>query len=331
MKVAVFDTHEFEKEYIIKANNDKNELKLLNTYLTLDTVELAKGYEAVSIFTGDDASKAVLDKLKEFGVKFVVLRSAGYNNVDIGHALKLGIRVARVPEYSPYAVAEFTVAVMLALNRKLIRTHYRIMETNFSLDGLVGFDMNEKTVGIVGTGKIGRVVAKILHGFGCRLLAYDLVEDPVLIEQYGAVYVDLDTLCHQSDIITLHAPLTAETHHMINERRIVRMKNGVMLINASRGGLVNTQDVINGLKSKHIGYFGMDVYEEEKGLFFEDHSDDILEDDQIARLMAFNNVLISSHQAFLTNTALKNIAMTTIENLDCFETGLTCKNEVFLN
>lgn len=328
MKVAVFDTHKFEKEYLLEANGEKNELKLLDTYLAVDTVELADGYDAISIFTEDDASEKVLDKLKKLGVKFIVLRSAGYNNVDIAHAKKLGIRVARVPEYSPYAVAEFTVAVMLSLNRKLTRTHYRIMEMNYSLDGLVGFDMHGKTVGIVGTGKIGRVVAKILHGFGCRLLAYDVVEDPELIEQYGLIYTGLDTLCHQSDIITLHAPLTAQTHHMINERRIVRMKNGVMLINASRGALVNTKDVIDGLKSKHIGYFGMDVYEEEKGLFFEDHSEDILEDDQIARLMAFNNVFISSHQAFLTDTALKNIAKTTIENLDCLEKGEACENEI---
>lgn len=328
MKVAVFDTHKFEKEYLLEANGEKNELKLLDTYLTVDTVELANGYDAISIFTEDDASEKVLDKLKKLGVKFIVLRSAGYNNVDIAHAKKLGIRVARVPEYSPYAVAEFTVAVMLSLNRKLTRTHYRIMEMNYSLDGLVGFDMHGKTVGIVGTGKIGRVVAKILHGFGCRLLAYDVVEDPELIEQYGLIYTDLDTLCHQSDIITLHAPLTDQTHHMINERHIVRMKNGVMLINASRGALVNTKDVIDGLKSKHIGYFGMDVYEEEKGLFFEDHSEDILEDDQIARLMAFNNVFISSHQAFLTDTALKNIAKTTIENLDCLEKGEACENEI---
>ncbi|WP_339627877.1 2-hydroxyacid dehydrogenase [uncultured Maribacter sp.] len=328
MKVAVFDIHKFEKEYLLEANGKKNELKLLDTYLTVDTVELANDCDAISIFTEDDASEKVLDKLKKLGIKFIVLRSAGYNNVNIAYSKKLGIRVARVPEYSPYAVAEFTVAVMLSLNRKLTRTHYRIMEMNYSLDGLVGFDMHGKTVGIVGTGKIGRVVAKILHGFGCRLLAYDVVEDPDLIQQYGLIYTDLDTLCHQSDIITLHAPLTEQTHHMINERRIVRMKNGVMLINASRGALVNTKDVIDGLKSKHIGYFGMDVYEEEKGLFFEDHSEDILEDDQIARLMAFNNVFISSHQAFLTDTALKNIAKTTIENLDCLEKGEACKNEI---
>jgi D-lactate dehydrogenase len=328
MKVALFDTHNFEKEYLLHANADQYELKFLDTYLTLDTAELARGFDAVAIFTEDDCSDKVLDRLKVLGLKFVVLRSAGYNNVDIEHARKLGMRVARVPEYSPYAVAEFTVAVMLALNRKLIRTHYRIMESNFSLDGLVGFDMNGKTVGIVGTGKIGRVVAKILHGFGCRLLAHDTMENKEIKALYQVEYTDLDTLCSASDIITLHVPLTPETHHLINEKRIGKMKEGVMLINAGRGGLINTRDVINGLKSKQIGYFGMDVYEEEKGLFFEDHSEEVLEDDNMARLMAFNNVLISSHQAFLTVTALQNIARTTFENLNCFANGAACANEI---
>ena len=328
MKVAVFNIHNFEKDYLIKANGSQHKLKLLDPYLTIDTVAMAKGCAAISIFTADDASEKVLDKLKVLGVKFVVLRSAGYNNVDIPHAKKLGIRVARVPEYSPYAVAEFTVAVMLSLNRKLTRTHYRIREMNYSLDGLVGFDMHGKTVGIVGTGKIGQVVAKILYGFGCRLLACDPVENLDLIKQFGIVYTDLDTLCHKSDIITLHAPLIKETHHIINRKRIAKMRKGVMLINAGRGGLVNTKDVINGLKSKQVGYFGMDVYEEENGLFFEDHSEDILEDDILARLMTFNNVFISSHQAFLTETALKNIATTTIENLGCFEKGEACENEI---
>lgn len=328
MKVAIFNIHSWEKEYLESANGGKNTLKMLDTYLSLDTVELAKGCDAISIFTEDDAAAPILDRLCELGVRFVALRSAGFNNIDVAHAQRLGIRMARVPEYSPNAIAEFTVAVILALNRKLIRTHYRIMEMNFSLNGLVGFDMNGKTVGIVGTGKIGRVVAKILHGFGCILLAYDVVEDPALIKEYGITYTDLDALCNQSDIITLHAPLTAETHHMICENRIVRMKKGVMLINAGRGGLVKTQDVIEGLKSGRIGYFGMDVYEEEKGLYFEDHSEDILQDDAMARLMTLRNVLISSHQAFLTDTALKNIARITFENLECMERGDTCENEI---
>ncbi len=303
---------------------------MLDTYLTLDTPSLAKGYNAISNFTEDLASGPVLDKLHALGVKFIALRSSGFNNVDVAHAKKLGMHVVRVPDYSPNTIAEFTVAIILALNRKLIRSHYRIMEMDFSLDGLVGFDMNGKTVGIIGTGKIGRIVAKILHGFGCSILAYDINQDQTLIDQFGVVYTDLDALCNKSDIITLHAPLTKETKHMINERRIVRMKHGVMLINTGRGGLVNTQEVIDGLKSGHIGYFGMDVYEEEKGLFFEDHSEDILQDDTIARLMTLRNVMITSHQAFLTDTTLKKIAKTTIGNLECLEKGLPCKNEVGL-
>ncbi|WP_249356524.1 2-hydroxyacid dehydrogenase [Maribacter sp. ACAM166] len=265
MNIAIFNIHNWERKYLESANQGKNELKLLDTYLTMDTVDLAKDCKAISIFTADDASAPVLDKLYELGVRFVALRSAGYNNIDVAHAHKLGIKITRVPDYSPNAIAEFTVAVMLALNRKLIRTHYRIMEMNFSLDGLVGFDMNGKNVGIVGTGEIGQVVAKILNGFGCHLLAYDPIENKELATKYNIVYTDFDTLCQQSDIITLHAPLTEETHHMINEKNIVRMKKGVMLINAGRGALVNTQNVIDALKSGQIGYFGMDVYEEEKG------------------------------------------------------------------
>lgn len=328
MKVAVYNIHKFEKEYLLQANNGKNDLRLLQEYLTLDTPSLAKDCDAVSIFTEDLASAPVLDKLHALGIKYIVLRCAGYNNVDILHARTLGMRVVRVPDYSPNAIAEFTIAIILVLNRKLIKSHYRIMEMNFSLDGLVGFDLNKKTVGIIGTGKIGRIVAKILHGFGCNILAYDIAPDQSLTDQFGVMYTDLDRLCKTSDIITLHTPLTDDTRHIINEKRIAQMKQGVMLINTGRGGLVNTKEVINGLKSGQIGYFGMDVYEEEKGLFFEDHSEDILQDDMIARLMTFKNVMITSHQAFLTDTALKNIAKTTIENLECLEKGLPCKNEV---
>ena len=328
MKVAVFNTHKFEKEYLIKANENKHGLKLLNSYLTIDTAVLAKGCEAICIFTQDNGTAPVLDKLHEMGVKYIALRSAGYNNVDIAHAISLGLKVVRVPDYSPNAIAEFTVAIILALNRKLVRSHYRIMEMNFSLDGLVGFDMNGKTVGIIGTGKIGRIVAKILHGFGCNILACDAVTNHSLVHECKATYTDLDTLCRQSDIISLHVPLTEETHYLVNEEQIAQMKKGVMLINTGRGGLVNTQDIINGLKSQQIGYYGMDVYEEEEGLFFEDHSEDILQDDMLARLMTLRNVMITSHQAFLTDTALENIAQTTLDNLDCLEKGLPCKNEL---
>ncbi|HKH59809.1 MAG TPA: 2-hydroxyacid dehydrogenase, partial [Flavitalea sp.] len=253
---------------------------------------------------------------------------AGYNNVNLEKANQLGIRVARVPAYSPYAVAEHAVALMLALNRKLIRASNRVHELNFSLDGLTGFDMNGKTAGLVGTGQIGSVVARILHGFGCKILAVDQVRNEELTEKYEVKYTNYDTLYSESDIITLHVPLLPETRYLINGESMAKMKRGVMLINTSRGGLVNTKDVITGLKSGHIGYFGIDVYEEEAGLFFEDHSEGIVQDDVIARLLSFRNVLITSHQAFLTQTALQNIADTTFYNLDCFARDAVCKNEI---
>lgn len=328
MRTAVYSTHKFERDYLIRANDNKHDLLFLETRLTESSTVLAQGCGAVSLFAGDDANGDVLEQLHALGVRYLALRSAGFNHVDIGRAQDLGITVARVPAYSPYAVAEHTVALMLALNRKLIRAHNRVMELNFSLDGLVGFDMNGKTVGIVGTGKIGEVVAKIMHGFGCRLLAFDLAANQQLVENYGVQFVDMQKLCAESDIITLHVPLSEATRYIIGESAIAQMKPGVMLINTSRGGLVHTKAVINALKSRRIGSFGMDVYEEEEGLFFEDHSDDILQDDTIARLMTFKNVLITSHQAFLTNTALTNIADTTVFNLECFDKNISSGNEI---
>ncbi|HBU76653.1 MAG TPA: hydroxyacid dehydrogenase, partial [Muricauda sp.] len=273
-------------------------------------------------------SKNVLKKLKVIGVENIALRSAGFNHVDLAAVTELDIKVARVPAYSPYAIAEHTIALILALNRKLVRAHNRVRDMNFSLNGLTGFDLNGKTVGVLGTGKIGAVLVKILYGFGCKILAYDLEEDKELKEMYGVRFTDCQTLCSESDIISLHVPLTPETRHIISAEQIERMKKGVMLINTSRGALVDTKAVIEGLKSRKIGYFGIDVYEEEEGLFFEDHSDEILQDDVIARLMTFPNVLITSHQAFLTNTALTNIAETTIYNIDCFENGTVSGNEI---
>ena len=328
MKTAVFSTYKFERDYLISSNNGKHELKLLELHLSIDTVDLAGGCEVVSIFVSDDASAPVLEKLSKQGIKFLVLRSAGYNHVDLAAAKNLSIKVARVPDYSPYAVAEHTVALMLALNRKLIRAHNRVMEQNFALDGLVGFDMNGKTVGIIGTGKIGSVVAKIMNGFGCRILVHDKIENTELKNKYDVTYTDYETLLKESDIITLHVPLTTETKYLIDKNCISKMKRGVMLINTSRGALINTKDVIKSLKTGQIGYLGIDVYEEESGLFFEDHSGDILQDDIIARLMTFNNVLITSHQGFLTDTALKNIADTTIYNLDCFANSSDNKNAI---
>lgn len=328
MKLAVFSTHKFEQKYLEQAFSGRHEARYISTSLSAETASLAQGSLAVSIFVNDTASAGVLRILSKLGVKFLVLRSAGYNNVDLEEAKKLNLRVARVPEYSPFAVAEHTVALMLALNRKLIRAHSRIMDQNFSLDGLVGFDMHGKTVGIIGAGKIGRIVARILYGFGCRILVSDRIENEELKNKYKAVFTDLITLCQQSDIITLHVPLMPETKYLIDKACIANMKKGVMLINTSRGGLVNTKEVIKALKRGQIGHLGLDVYEEESGLFFEDHSEEILKDDVIARLMTFKNVLITSHQGFLTDRALINIAQTTADNLDCFDKNVASPNEL---
>lgn len=328
MKTTVFSTHKFEEPHLVAANKGKHELNLLEVQLTEKTASLAQGAEAISLFTSDDASEEILERLSALGVKYIAIRTAGYNNVAIDKAAELGIKVARVPAYSPYAIAEHTMALILALNRKLIKAHNRVQDQNFSLNGLTGFDMNGKTVGVMGTGKIGAILVKILHGFGCKILAYDVNKDEDLLEKFGIHYTDCKTLCSESDIISLHVPLNPSTKHLINAKHISLMKPGVMLINTSRGGLVDTKAVIDGLKIGKVGYFGMDVYEEEEGLFFEDHSDEILQDDIIARLMTFNNVLITSHQAFLTDTALTNIADTTIYNLDCFEKQILSGNEV---
>jgi len=328
MKTAIYSAHKFEREYFKEANNDKHELVMIEEALSENTVQMAAGCQAICIFVGDKASAPVLNKLSAAGIFFIALRSAGYNHLDLPEAKKLNIKLARVPEYSPYSVAEHAIALMLALNRKLIHAHNRIQELNFSLDGLTGFDMHGKTAGIIGTGKIGIQVARILYGFGCKILAFDTVENEELKKDCQVEYVNLQTLCAQSDIISLHLPLIEKTKHIVKNESIAWMKKGVMLINTSRGGLVQTVDVVEGLKSGKIGYFGMDVYEEEEGLFFDDHSQDILQDDVIARLMTFRNVLITSHQAFLTDTALQNITSTTIHNLDCFEAGIPSGNEL---
>ncbi|TXK76312.1 2-hydroxyacid dehydrogenase [Mesonia sp. K4-1] len=331
MKTTIYSTHKFDKPSIENANKGKHQLNFLEFRLTKETALLAEGSKAIALFSSDDASSEVLDILHKLGIKFIALRSAGFNHVDLEKAAELNIKVARVPAYSPYAIAEHTMTLILALNRRLIKAHNRVREQNFSLNGLTGFDLNGKTVGVIGTGKIGSVLVKILHGFGCNILAQDIEESKDLIDKYGVIYSDCATLCKHADIISLHVPLKASTKHLINKEHIALMKSGVMLINTSRGGLVDTKAVIEGLKTKKIGYLGLDVYEEEEGLFFEDHSDDILQDDVIARLMTFNNVLITSHQAFLTKTALTNIAETTIYNLDCFEKQKPSGNEISIN
>jgi len=328
MKAAVFNTKRYDRESLTQANaRYGHTLKFLDARLTEETAALARGFDAVCIFVNDEAPEPVLDQLAELGVRVVALRCSGFNNVDIPAAERLGLTVLRVPAYSPYAVAEHTVALLLSLNRKIYRAHARVREGNFSLEGLLGFDIHGRTVGIVGTGRIGQEVARIFKGFGCDLLAFDVQPNPVCLD-LGVAYVTLDELFRRSDIITLHCPLMPETHHLINDRAISTMKSGVTLLNTSRGALVDTQAVIRGLKSGKIAYLGLDVYEEEADLFFEDLSSQVIQDDVFARLLTFPNVVITGHQAYFTREALENIAETTLANLAAFEKGGLSANRV---
>jgi D-lactate dehydrogenase len=321
MKVAVFSTKAYDQRFLDAANERHgHELRYLEPRLTAVTAPLAADCGAVCAFVNDQVDAEALRVLKEGGTKLIALRSAGFNHVDLDAASALGITVARVPAYSPYAVAEHAVALILALNRKLHRAYARVREANFSLEGLLGFDVNGRTVGVVGTGKIGTVFARIMKGFGCRLLAYDPYPNAEC-EALGVEYVDLPTLFGASDIIALHAPLTSESYHLIDAAALEQMKQGVMLINTSRGALVDTRAVIDALKSGRLGALGLDVYEEEEGLFFEDFSGQVITDDVFARLLTFPNVLITGHQGFFTAEALHNIADTTLANVTAFERG----------
>ncbi len=321
MKVAIYSTKKYERVYLEKANRDKHDFLFLEESLSAQTAELAKGCAAVCIFTNDDAGKESLQSLAKVGVTSISTRAAGYDNIDLQEAESLGIQVAHVPEYSPYAIAEHTIAMILSMNRKIVQADKQVKNYNFALNDLIGFDLHGKTVGIVGLGKIGSIVAKILHGFGCQLLGYDVKENKELTAAYGLEYVSLGKLCKQSDIITLHAPLNDHTHYLINKSNLQLMKKGVMIVNTGRGGLINTTDALEALKEEKIGYLGLDVYEKEKGLFFYDHSHEQPKDDLFAQLLSYPNVLITGHQAFLTETALGNIADTTVHNLDCFQKG----------
>jgi D-lactate dehydrogenase len=320
VKVAIFSAKKYDREFLSAANASHHELRFFEPHLNEETAGLAAGFEAVCVFVNDQVNATVITTLDSLGVRLIALRCAGYNNVDLTAATKHGITVVRVPAYSPYAVAEHTIALMLALNRKLHRAYNRVREGNFALDGLVGFDMHEKTVGVIGTGQIGTVVAQILTGFGCPILAFDPLPNATC-QSCGVRYVELDELFAQSDLITLHCPLTPENKYLINAAAIAKMKDGVMLINTSRGALLDTVAIIAALKSGKIGYLGLDVYEEEERIFFEDRSGLILSDDIFARLLTFPNVVLTGHQAFFTREALLNIAATTIDNITRFETG----------
>jgi len=328
MRVTLFSTKSYDRRFFEQANQAVgHELTFLEPRLDRQTVALAAGAEAVCVFVNDCLDADVLAELRGLGVRLVALRCAGFNNVDLPAAERLGIRVVRVPAYSPYAVAEHTLALILTLNRKLHRAHNRVRESNFALEGLLGFDIHGLTAGIVGTGKIGAIVCRLLAGFGCRILAYDPYPNPDCVAN-GVEYVDLPQLLAESHIVSLHCPLTSENRHLISADAIASMRDNVMLINTSRGGLVDTREVINGLKSRKIGYVGLDVYEEEASLFFEDHSSQILQDDVFARLTTFPNVIVTAHQAFFTSDALGNIAETTLANISDIAHDRPCPNLV---
>ena len=321
LSTVVFDTKPYDRESLGQAGNSEIEWRFMEFRLSAETAVAANGTRAVCIFVNDHADRTALEVLKSLGVKHIALRCAGYNNVDIAAAGELNISVTRVPAYSPYAVAEHAVALLLALNRKISRANNRVHDLNFSLTGLVGFDLHGKTAGIIGTGKIGRVVAEILRGFGMKVLAYDPFPAPDWAAKVGVEYTDPKTLASESAVITLHVPLTPETHHVVNRETIELTKPGTIIVNVSRGALIDTKALIEALKSGHVGGVALDVYEEEEGVFFEDLSGQVLQDDDLARLLTFPNVLITAHQAFLTREALAEIAQVTVENLRAFSQG----------
>jgi len=328
LKIAFFDAKPYDETSFNEVNKQFGfDIRYFKGHLNINNVALTKGVDVACIFVNAVCDKDVIDQLVENGVKLIALRCAGYNNVDL-EAARGRIKVVRVPAYSPYAVAEHTLALMLTLNRKTHRAYNRTREGNFALNGLMGFDMHGKTAGIIGTGKIAKILIRSLRAMGMNVLAYDVFPDLKFAEETGIEYTQLNELYQKSDIISLHCPLTPQTEYIINEKSIAQMKNGVMIINTGRGKLINTYDLIKGLKSKKIGYAGLDVYEEESEYFFEDRSNKILDDDILARLLSFNNVIVTSHQAFFTEEALRNIALTTLQNVQDFTDNKVLVNEV---
>ena len=329
-KIAFFGAKPYDIASFDKVNEKYNyDIRYYKGHLNPNNVVLTQDTDVVCIFVNDTADAAVIDAMVDNGVKLLALRCAGFNNVDL-KAAKGKLPVVRVPAYSPYAVAEYSLALMLSLNRKIHRAYWRTRDGNFSLNGLMGFDMHGKTIGIIGTGKIAKILIRLLKGFGMRILAYDLYPDMKFAGEEGISYVSLDELYRESDIISLHCPLTDQTKYMIDKDSIDKMKEGVMIINTGRGQLINTNDLIEGLKEKKIAAAGLDVYEEEGGYFYEDKSDKIIDDDVLARLLSFNNVIVTSHQAFFTKEALHNIAETTLQNIEDFRCHRPLVNEVIL-
>ena len=324
IKIAFFDSKDYDKQSFVDSNqNEEFEITYFETRLSEDTYKLAEGSDVVCVFVNDDVNSVVIDKLHKMGVKLIALRCAGYNNVDIEHAFGK-IHVVRVPAYSPYAVAEHAIALLLTSIRRIHKAYIRTKDFNFSLNGLTGFDLHGKTVGVVGTGKIGRIFIDICRGFGMNVIAYDKFP----AKDSGIEYVSLDELWSRSDIISLHCPLTDESLHMINSKSIEKMKKGVVIINTSRGALIDSEALVEGIKARHVGAACLDVYEEESNVFFHDYSNHIVNDDTLARLISMPNVIVTSHQAFLTNEALMNIADTTLNNVrEFFDKGV-CANEI---
>lgn len=331
VRIAFFDTKPYDRHIFDEVNKDFNfEFKFLKYHLNQETAVLANGYNTVCVFVNDLLDEATINQLYNQGTRLVALRAAGYNNVNFKAAYGK-LHVVRVPAYSPYAVAEHAVTLMLTLNRKVHRAYFRTRDANFALTGLMGFDMHGKTAGVLGTGKIGKVLIDILLGFGMKVYAYDVYQDESLKAKPNFEYADLDTLLAHSDIISLNCPLTKETEYIINSSSISKMKDGVMIINTGRGKLIKTTDLVKALKSGKISAAGLDVYEEESEYFFEDRSDQILTDDVLARLLTFNNVIITSHQAYFTHEAIHNIAVTTLNNVKDFYNNSIMQNEICYN
>ena len=330
MKLLVYSAKDFEVPFLKKANNNNHKVTYLKEALDSDTATKAVGFEAISIFSGDDASSIVLEKLWDLGVRHITIRSSGHNNINLKYAKRFGFKVANAPDYSPHAIAEHAIALLLALIRKLILANIQVHKYNFLQDDLMGFNLHGKKVGIVGTGRTGSIMAKIMHGFGCKILANDLEPDYDLIELCDVTYTSLEDVCKQSDIISLHIPLSYDNYYLINQDKLGMMKKGAILINTARGAIVETDALIKSIENKHLGGYCTDVYEKEKGIFFKDNSKNGIKDERLKKLLSFSNVLLTPHQAFVTKEALVSIAKITFENMDCWAEGKTSNNELGL-
>lgn len=328
MKLLIYSAKDYEIPFLGKANLNRHKITYTKDALDTNTAIQAMGYKAISIFSGDDASHIVLEKLWDFGVRHITLRSAGYNNIHIKAAKRLGFKVANVPEYSPHAIAEHATALLLAFNRKIVLADKQVHKYNFSQDGLMGFNLHGKTFGIIGTGRIGSIMVKIMHGFGCKILACDLEPDADLVELCDVTYGTLDQVLKKSDVISLHIPLSYDNYYLINKKKLALMKQDAILINTSRGAIVETKALIDTLEKRKIGGYCTDVYEKEKGTFFKDHSRSDIEDEPLKKLLSLPNVLLTPHQAFMTPEALSNIAASTFENIDSWADGKECENEL---